>query len=135
MTLAALKAYWGHMSDYDREAHRAMWARELPSLFETVGGALDAEATGSTADPGSTATSDMSRERTPSGALDDLIRAQEAEEEELMKTDPVLAVEKQMANQQMRMTMINDMSKMMHDTSTIIINNMLPDSTYRYTYE
>lgn len=124
MTVAALRAGWNQMTDEQREAHRRQWVEELPLILEFAGGSIPAAAPSATVTAREPVASPVAEERSTMSLLDDIIAAQQKEEEELMKTNPELALQKRLYHQQMNTQMMSNMSKMMHETSMAIINNI-----------
>jgi hypothetical protein len=56
--------------------------------------------------------------------VEEMLEAQRKEEEELLATDPQLALQKKLQNQQINATMLSNMAKMSHESTMAIARNM-----------
>lgn len=127
-----VEAAWEQMPEGDRAAYaeqlRQQFGGVLPAAPVWTAPATSAAAT--TTPPSRPATTfnaptvSEQPEAGPMELMDQIIAAQKKEEDELMKSNPELAFQKKLQNQQQNAQMMSNMMKIMHDTSMAIIGNI-----------
>jgi hypothetical protein len=137
---ATLRAAWPSTSDQDRTNLIHQWGVELGPALQAMDqaaraaaarGAYSAPVASSQApsqapasfEPAPAASASSGGDKSVDEMLADLEESQRKEEEELMKTNPALAIQKKLQNQQAHSQLMSNMLQMSHQTSMAIINN------------